>query len=170
MANKYVCEYYETPYDEGYRKICDLEDYGTSDTDRSTLLKIFDDCGVDLVLSAHVVQNYYTTYPLKGGVVTTKTTTQNAQGIDCYTNPKGTIYLQNGASGNSYGITNEEGKINGYGWDYPELMKDAEAGHYGSFAVLKLDGNTLTVQRYYLDEADKSVKTYTNGQFGITKD
>ena len=145
----------------------DIEDVGT-DTDRSTLLSLFDQYGVDVVLSAHVVQNYYTTYPVKAGVVTTTATT-NQYGVDCYTNPGGTVYLQNGASGNSFGITNEEGKINGYGWSYPSLMKDSEAGHYGSFAVLKRQDNALTVNRYYLDEATKELKTYAHGQFGIVK-
>ena len=146
----------------------DLEDYGTSDTDRTTLLNLFDQYGVDVVLSAHVVQNYYTTYPLKAGAVTTTAVT-NQGGVDYYTNPGGTVYLQNGASGNSFGIENEEGKINGYGWSYPSLMKDSEAGHYGSFAVVELNGNALTVNRYYLDEATKEVKTYARGQFGIIK-
>lgn len=146
----------------------DLEDYGTSDTDRTTLLNMFDQYGVDIVLSAHVVQNYYTTYPINAGAVTTTSTTRQ-NGVDYYTNPGGTIYLQNGASGNSFGKRNDEGKINGYGWSYPSLMKDSEAGHYGSFAVIKLEGNALTVNRYYLDESDKSVKTYQNGQFGIIK-
>lgn len=146
----------------------DLEDYGTSDTDRTTLLNLFDQYGVDVVLSAHVVQNYYTTYPLKAGAVTTTAVT-NQGGVDYYTNPGGTVYLQNGASGNSFGIENEEGKINGYGWSYPSLMKDSEAGHYGSFAVIKLEGNAMTVNRYYLDEATKEVKTYARGQFGIIK-
>ena len=146
----------------------DLEDYGTSDTDRTTLLNLFDQYGVDVVLSAHVVQNYYTTYPLKAGVVTTTAVT-NQGGVDCYTNPGGTVYLQNGASGNSFGIENEEGKINGYGWSYPSLMKDSEAGHYGSFAVIKRQGDALIVNRYYLDEASKELKTYAHGQFGIIK-
>ena len=137
-------------------------------------LTIFDQYGVDLCISAHVNEDYYTTYPLKNGEVTTKAVTKEGD-IEYYTNPGGTIYMQNAGSGlggdlkTGPGVMYRGKKDGGLNYSYMAagLMRDGECGNEASFAVVRVEGGKLTVDRYYLDGS--TVKRYVNGQFGIIK-
>ena len=137
-------------------------------------LAIFDQYGVDLCISAHVNEDYYTTYPLKNGAVTTKTVDKVGD-IEYYTNPGGTIYMQNAGSGLGGDLKTGKGvmytgkKDGGLNYSYMAagLMRDGECGNDASFAVVRVESGKLTVDRYYLDGS--TVKRYVNGQFGIIK-
>ena len=137
-------------------------------------LALFDQYGVDLCISAHVNEDYYTTYPLKNGAVTTKEVTKEGD-IEYYTSPGGTIYMQNAGSGLGGDLKTGKGvmytgkKDGGLNYSYMAagLMRDGECGNDASFAVVRVEGNKLTVDRYYLDGS--TVKRYVNGQFGIIK-
>ena len=137
-------------------------------------LTIFDTYGVDLCISAHVNEDYYTTYPLKAGAVTT-TAVSKVGDIEYYTNPGGTIYMQNAGSGLGGDLKTGKGvmytgkKDGGLNYSYAAagLMRDGECGNEASFAVVRVESGKLTVNRYYLDGS--TVKRYANGQFGIIK-
>ena len=145
-------------------------------SDRQTLLNIIDTNKVDLVVSAHVNESYYTSYPLKGGAKTADVPT-NVGGVDCYTSPSGTIYMQNGGSGLGSDLKGgQKGKLNtntqdvnvGFRNRIGTVLKDAEVGYEASYAVFDVSSTTLKVNRYYLDSGLNSV-LYTNGQFQISK-
>ena len=137
-------------------------------------LTYFDQYGVDLCISAHVNEDYYTTYPLNNGAVTTTAVTKEGD-IEYYTNPGGTIYMQNAGSGLGGDLKTGKGVMykgkndGGLNYSYMAagLMRDGECGNEASFAVVRVEGNKLTVDRYYLDGS--TVKRYVNGQFGIKK-
>ncbi|MCQ2404869.1 MAG: metallophosphoesterase family protein, partial [Clostridia bacterium] len=145
-------------------------------SDRQTLLNIIDTNKVDLVVSAHVNESYYTSYPLKGGAKTADVPTKTG-GVDCYTSPSGTIYMQNGGSGLGSDLKGgNKGKLNtntqdvnvGFRNRIGTVLRDAEVGYEASYAVFDVSSTTLKVNRYYLDSGLNSV-LYTNGQFQITK-
>ena len=144
-------------------------------SDRQTLLNIIDTNKVDLVVSAHVNESYYTSYPLKGGAKTADVPTKTG-GVDCYTSPSGTIYMQNGGSGLGSDLKGgQKGKLNTNTQDVTvgfrnrlDVLRDAEVGYEASYAVFDVSSTTLKVNRYYLDSGLNSV-LYTNGQFQITK-
>ncbi len=136
---------------------------------RTRLLEIIDKYHVDLVMCGHVNSRYYTTYPVKDKVATTKEST-NIDGTDYFVNPEGTIYMQNGASGNMPGKSYN--KTSYSGWTDPSLMLDCEGGYEASFAVVSLteDGTKLTVKRYHTTgTTNKQPVLYSTGQFGIIK-
>jgi len=135
----------------------------------------FEKYGVDFVISAHVNEDYYTTYPLKDDAVGTKTyTTQN--GVKYFAGGNGPIYLQNAASGlgsdlkgGEKGVMYTGKKDGGKTCSYPELMlHDAIAGYESSFMIVDVTSDKVTLNRYYLDKSLNAVK-YTDGQVGVTR-
>ena len=133
--------------------------------DNRNALALFDKYGVDVVISGHNYSDYYTTYPVNNGAVTTKEVTKEGD-VEYYTNPGGTIYMQNSSSGLGGDLRTRLGS-GSPSYNYPELLRDAEDGNTPSFVVFRVEGNKLTVDRYYLDGT--TVKRYANGQFGIIK-
>lgn len=141
--------------------------------ERETVLGLFDQYGVDVVVSAHVNEDYYTTYPIKGGEKKADPVVTN--GVDCYNNPGGTIYLQNAGSGLGSDLKTGLGvcfkaknaPYAGQEFTHGALMRDGEAGYETSFMVITVSSNELKLDRYYYFE--NAVHKYTKGQLSITK-
>ena len=138
---------------------------------------LFDQYDVDFVVSAHVNEDYYTTYPLNGGAVdqtAVNNATVSGNGVTLYNNPTGPIYLQNAGSGldgnlSQLGQTGVAYSKNGSDCSYPDLMMHKLiAGYETSFMIIKVEGNQLTMNRYYLD-ASGNAQRYTVGQVGVIK-
>lgn len=142
---------------------------------RTRLLEYIDKYHVDLVVSAHVNESYYTSYPIYGGAKTSDVPTRT-DGVDCYSSPSGTIYMQNAGSGlGSDLVGGLKGKLNTNTQDLSigfrnrlSLLRDAEIGYEASFAVFDISRDALRVRRYYIDSALNS-RLYANGQFRIIK-
>lgn len=142
---------------------------------RTQLLEYIDRYHVDLVVSAHVNESYYTTYPLYGGAKTADVPVRS-DGVDCYLSPAGTIYLQNAGSGLGSDLKGGlKGKLNTNTQDLAAgfrnrlpLLRDAEVGYEASFAIFDISRDTLKVNRYYIDSALNS-QLYDNGQLRISK-
>lgn len=142
---------------------------------RTKLLEFIDNYHVDLVVSAHVNESYYTTYPIYGGAKTADVPSRTG-GVDCYRSPSGTIYMQNAGSGLGSDLKGGlKGKLNTNTQDITAgfrnrlpLLRDAEVGYESSFAVFDISRDTLKVNRYYIDAALNS-QLYVNGQFQISK-
>ena len=142
---------------------------------RTQLLEYFDKYHVDLVVSAHVNESYYTTYPIRGGAKTGDVPTRTG-GVDCYRSPSGTVYMQNAGSGLGSDLKGGlKGKLNTNTTDLTAgfrnrlpLLRDAEVGYEASFAVFDVSRDKLKVNRYYIDSSLNS-RLYDNGQFQITK-
>ncbi len=144
-------------------------------TSRSAI-DIFEQYGVDFVISAHVNEDYYTTYPLKDDAIGTTSYTTEGD-IKYFQGGNGPIYLQNAGSGMDGELSNggEKGVMyvgkndGGQTCSYPNLMlHEAMAGYESSFLVMSVDGNKLSVNRYYLDE-NLNAQRYSVGQVGVIK-
>ena len=144
-------------------------------TSRSAI-DIFEQYNVDFVISAHVNEDYYTTYPLKDDAIGTTSYTTEGD-IKYFQGGNGPIYLQNAGSGMDGNLSNggEKGVMykgkndGGQTCSYPNLMlHEAMAGYEASFLILSVDGNKLSVNRYYLDSS-LNAQRYSVGQVGVIK-
>ncbi|MBR3290430.1 MAG: metallophosphoesterase, partial [Clostridia bacterium] len=138
-------------------------------------LTLFDRYGVDVCISGHNYADYYTTYPLKAGAVTTTEVTKEGD-TEYYTSPGGTIYMQTASSGLGGDLKTGSGGGNStYKYAEAGLVRDGEVGNHASFAVVRVESDRLTFDRYYLDNKTvngsltSTVKRYASGQFGIIK-
>ena len=142
---------------------------------RVQLLEYVDKYHVDLVVSAHVNESYYTSYPIFGGERTSEVPVRT-DGVDRYSSPSGTIYMQNAGSGLGSDLKGGlKGKLNTNTTDLTAgfrnrlpLLRDAEVGYEASFAVFDIGREKLKVNRYYIDSSLNS-QLYANGQFEIVK-
>ena len=139
-------------------------------------IDLFEQYGVDFVVSAHVNEDYYTTYPLKDDAVATKEFTTES-GVQYFKGGKGPIYLQNAASGLSSKLdAGGTGKMftgkndGGKTCSYPDLMiHPMRAGIESSFMVVDVTGTKLTLNRYYLDKS-LNIQRYDVGQVGVVRE
>ncbi len=143
---------------------------------RATLISVLENNNVDFVVSAHVNEDYYTTYPLKGGAVATTSYTTEGD-VKYFQSGSGPIYLQNAGSGldSSYSQKGKTGVMfkgkndGGLTCSYPDLMlHTAMAGYEASFMTVDVTSNKLTVNRYYLDSSLNAAR-YNVGQVGVIK-
>ena len=133
-------------------------------------LPIFDQYGVDFVVSGHVNTDYYTTYPVKDGAVATKECVVEGD-VQYFAGGNGTIYLQNAASGLSSDgkEAGRTGALYANSTSYPSLMiHPIRAGIESSFMVVDVTSDKLTLNRYYLDK-NLDVKRYDVGQVGVVR-
>ena len=144
-------------------------------TSRSAI-DIFEQYNVDFVISAHVNEDYYTTYPLKDDAIGTSSYTTEGD-IKYFQGGNGPIYLQNAGSGlngeleqlGELGVMYRGKNDGGQTCSYPNLMlHEAMAGYESSYLVMKVEGNKLSVNRYYLDASGNSQR-YSVGQVGVIK-
>ncbi len=154
---------------------CHNERDMTDATSRSAI-DIFEQYDVDFVISAHVNEDYYTTYPLKNDAIGTSSYTTEGD-IKFFQGGNGPIYLQNAGSGMDGNLSKggEKGVMfkgkndGGLTCSYPDLMlHETKAGYEASFLIMSVDGNKLSVNRYYLDEG-LNPQRYDVGQVGVIK-
>ena len=132
--------------------------------------KLFDQYGVDFVVSGHVNTDFYTTYPVKNAEVATKESTLEGD-TNYFAGGAGSIYLQNGASGLGSDMkeAGRKGALYGNGTTWGQLMlHPIRAGIESSFMVVDVTSNKLTLNRYYLDKS-LNVQRYDVGQVGVVR-